>query len=161
MHRHSITLGLVFLLLAGCGPIKLYYSDATWAPESAPTSTAHYPQMTDNARRCNNGFYTGLSAQNIDPLMSQRCEKLEDGNSICAFRIIDWRIETERRDVYDPVTKKTTSKYVDVEYDNTYMINTYINEKGIVYDCRAESAHYEFVPPKPQPGTLAYKLPQN
>ena len=161
MRKYIIPLGLFFLLFTGCGPIELYYSDATWAPKSAPTTIAQHPQMTDNARRCNNGFYTGLSVQNIDPLMTQRCEKLEDGNSICASRVIDWEINSETRDVYNPVTKDTSSKYVDVEYDYTYMINLYINKKGIVYDCRAESAHYESLPSKPKPGTLADKLPQN
>lgn len=158
MRKYCMVLSMVFLLLSGC--IKLYFSDSMWAPSSAPVITADFPEMRENADRCNNGFYTGLSIQNIEPYMSQRCEKLGNGNSICAIRAIDRRSETVAKEEYDPLTKKTSTQYVRETTFYTYMINTYINEKGIVYDCRAENAQYAlFTPDPPRSGSLADRLP--
>ena len=162
MNKYNATLAMVFLLLTACGVIKTFYSDAMWAPKSAPSMGGHYPEMRDNARRCNSGFYTGMSAQNVDPLMSQRCEKLDDGNSVCAVEAIDTRYETERRQEFDIIEKKYVTRNVTVTHYYVFMINTYINEKGIIYDCRAEDAQYWWSKPEsPKPGSLADRLPKD
>ena len=103
-------LSMVFLLLPGC--IKLYFSDSMWAPSSAPVIRGPFPEMRENAERCNKGFYTGLSTQNIEPYMSQRCEKLANGNSICAIRVIDRRTESVAKNEYDPLTKTAKVQYI-------------------------------------------------
>ena len=162
MNRYNMLLAMVFLLLTACGAMQTYYSEAMWAPKTAPTMSGSFPEMRDNARRCNNGFYTGMSAQNIDQRMSQRCEKLDDGNSVCAVEAIDTSYTTERREVYDPVLNKYFTQNVTVTHYYVFMINTYINDKGIVYDCRAENAQYWWSKPEsPKPGSLADRLPKN
>ena len=160
MRKYCMVLSMVFLLLSGC--IKLYFSDSMWAPDSAPVVRGEFPQMRENADRCNKGFYTGLSTQNIEPYMSQRCEKLGNGNSICAIRAIDRRTENVAKEEYDPIIKKKITRCVKETQFYTFMINTYINEKGIVYDCRAEDAQYSFfTPDPPRAGSLADRLPGN
>ena len=162
MNRYNILLAMAFLLLTACGAMQTYYSEAMWAPKTAPTMSGSFPEMRDNARRCNNGFYRGMSAQNIDQRMSQRCEKLDDGNSVCAVEAIDTSYTTERREVYDPVLNKYFTQNVTVTHYYVFMINTYINDKGIVYDCRAENAQYWWSKPEsPKPGSLADRLPKN
>lgn len=162
MNRYNILLAMVFLLITACGVIDTYYTDVMWAPKTAPIMCGDYPEMRDNARRCNNGFYTGMSAKNVDQRMSQRCEKLDEGNTVCAMEAIDTWYETERRQEFDIIEKKYVTRDVTVTHYYVFMINTYINDKGIIYDCRAENAKYRWDKPEsPRPGSIADKLPKN
>ena len=158
MGRYSIILTAVFLLLTGCGSTQ--YPDHIWAPKSAPLEFGTVPEMEDLANRCNNGYYNGFSPQNLFPIMSQRCETIEKGNRICATELIDSETHEYLGQEYDSktkswslVTKKDTNYY-------HYMLNLYINAKGVVYDCKASYGHHVQVSKKPKEGTLAARLPK-
>lgn len=158
MGRYSGLLTVFFLLLTGCGSTQ--YPDEIWAPKSAPYKYGGSPEMEDIAKRCNNGYYSGFSPENLFPIMSQRCEKIENGNSICAAELIDSETHKYLGQEFDSktnswhsVTKEDTNYY-------HYMINLYINTKGLVYDCKASYGHHVQVSKKPKEGTLAAKMPK-
>ena len=157
MRKYGIPLSIVFLLLTGC--IGIHFPDTVWVPKSVPVMQGEDHEMGGIANRCNNGYYTGFSTQNLDKRMSQRCEHIDNDNTICSVKAIDRRRHYQYREVYDPNTKKSHYENVLItDYDH-YVINMYINEKGLVSDCKAEEGHFAlFFDPTPAPGTLSSKL---
>lgn len=127
MNRYNILLTMAFATYAYWCHANILFRGHV-GPQNSADHVWFLSEMRDNARRCNNGFYTGMSAQNIDQRMSQRCEKLDDGNSVCAVEAIDTSYTTERR--YDPVLNKYFTQNVTVTHYCVFMINTYINDKG-------------------------------
>ncbi len=159
MYRYGAPLFLVFLLSSGCA---VRYPDNIWAPKSVPEMFSSGYAMRNIASKCNDGFYTGFSAKNLDQRMSQRCEHLDGGNIICAVRGLDDRSRYELRPVYDSSTKKTEYKYEYIPENDRYVINLYINDKGIVYDCKAGEGHAALIyKSEPEKGSIAASLPAN
>ena len=65
--------------------------------------------------------------------------------------------------VLDAVFKqKTEYKYEYIPENDRYVINLYINDKGIVYDCKAGEGHAALIyKSEPEKGSIAAKLPAN
>lgn len=159
MRKYYILLSVIFLLLPGC--LEFQYSDALWAPKESPKMEGERPEMHDITHGCNNGYYTGFSASNLDPRMSSLCEPLDNGNKICAVKAVDGYSYWTTEQVYDRYRKKWVTETVHKRQYETFMLNIYINAKGLVYDCKGELGNFSFfTTKKPAPNSLASQLPQ-
>lgn len=149
MRLSIAALCLNFLLLTGCGAYQ--YSDALWVPQDAPRWWGEDNEMGSIAARCNAGYYKGFSTDNLNAMLSTLCEPLKNGNKICAVESTDEYIYWTTESTYDHERKTWTTQQVKNTGYRTYMINTYINPKGLIYDCKAERGEYALFKKRPEP----------
>lgn len=158
MRIYSAVLSLFFMFLAGCGGIQ--YSDEIWAPPKAPLWHGEDDEMRTNAARCNTGFYKGFSPANLNPRLSAVCKPLAGGNKICAVEAVDKREYWETESVYNEAKKRWETVQVLRTTYTSYMINPYINSKGLIYDCKAERGEFFFFKRKNTVENTSAPLPQ-
>lgn len=132
-----------FLCLPACA---LQYPDELWAPEKPPHWYGENDEMYNIVRWCNQGHYTGFSKANLQPLMTEMCNALTEGNKICAFELTDENTTIGQTLVWNDSKKEYDLEMIEETDHKFYLINLYIDKNGIVYDCKGAEGTLRLLP---------------